>query len=147
MSTADVVTLVIAVLGLVVAAVSLAWQVIAWRYEGARVKVQIRSAFPVLGDDLGDQHLMVEVLNVGRAAVELVGWCWDLGNDSNIPSVGAHPRSTPLPHTLPGGHRATFLMAADPVRQKVREHGAVGRARAAVSLGNGQTALSPPLKF
>ena len=63
----DVVTLVIAVLGLLLGAVGLVWQIQSWRYEGARVKVSLGTAFPVYGVQLGDPHYQVTATNVGRS--------------------------------------------------------------------------------
>jgi hypothetical protein len=40
-STLDIVTLVIAVLGLVAAAISLVWQIVSWRLTGPVVKVSV----------------------------------------------------------------------------------------------------------
>jgi hypothetical protein len=143
----DLLTLGIAVLGFVVAVASLVWQMVAWRAEGARVRVEVRSAFGVMmTGELGDHLLAVEALNVGRAAVELVGWGFDLGGDRSIPDMRPMPMSTPLPHTLAGGHKATFYMPAVPVRATIREQGAAGRARAFVSLGNGKRVLSERLR-
>ena len=70
----------------------------------------------------------------------------DLGGGKSIPDMRPSPASTPLPHTLAAGHRGTFYMPADPGRATIREQGAVGRARAFVSLGNGRTVFSEALQ-
>ena len=57
-TTLDIVTLVIAVLGLLLGTAGLVWQVQSWRYEGARIKVNLDTAFPVYGPRMGDPPLL-----------------------------------------------------------------------------------------
>lgn len=108
-----------------------------WRFEGPRVKVKVAFGFPVRGPAIGDQHLVVTAHNVGRAAVGLTSWGFDLGNEqTGVP--GPAPGSTPLPHTLDGGHEATFLVPLDGYRDMLRAVG-LNTCRVYVGLATGTT--------
>jgi hypothetical protein len=54
--------------------VALVWQVASWRLTGSIVRVDVGKALLTVGGDLGPNVLTVRTRNVGRTAVEVDGW-------------------------------------------------------------------------
>jgi len=126
------VTLAIAVIGLCVAIGGLVWQWRSWTYEGPKVKVRVRQGF-LLRDVSGDLFWIVSAINVGRSPVELTGWGMELSPKNVLQMFVAHPSSTSLPHTLNGGHHATFFMPKEDLRASLAERGLPKTVRPFVS--------------
>jgi hypothetical protein len=95
---------------------------VTWQYEGPKVKVIVRQGFSI-GDDSGELFWMVKAVNVGRSPIELLGWGFEVSDESSIVMLMPHPSSTPLRHTLNGGHDATFFMLQDGLRESLSERG------------------------
>lgn len=124
-STSDALTLVIAIVGLVLAAASLAWQAATFLMTGARVKVKLqRGALgpggcvlgPVSGgmppEELAQQGyvdpvLAVEVTNVGRLPTTITGWHAVLENGILF-SNPLDPTNPELPYRLEAQSRAIW---------------------------------------
>lgn len=115
-SSLDIITLVIAVLGLALAIAGFVWQLVTWRYEGAKIRVALSTVFPVHGDQLGDPHHCVTATNVGRSPVSLTNWGFELPDGGSTYMRRPLPISTPLPHTLDGGQQASFHCAYKELR-------------------------------
>jgi hypothetical protein len=95
----------------------------------------------VQGAHMSDQHVMVTAANKGHASVTFNSWGFDLGDDRSMVVLQPLPQSTPLPHTLDGGHEATFFMPLDEFEKSLRGNGLTS-AQAFVRLGNGKRVLS-----
>ena len=135
------IALVIAIYAALVATASVIAQVVTWRASGARVEVTTNYGFLVSGPRVSDQHVIVTATNKGRASVALTSWGFDLGGDRKLVVLQPLPQSTGLPHTLDGGHEASFFMALDDFENSMREHGH-NSARAYVKLGNDKRVLA-----
>lgn len=105
-----VAALVVALVGVVIASGTLTWQIVSWLRDGPRVKVKLSSAFPTYGGHLGPHHYQVTAVNVGRSPLALSGWGFELPNGHSTFMAVPLPFSTPLPHTLEGGHEASFYI-------------------------------------
>jgi hypothetical protein len=143
----DVATLAIAVLGLVLAVVSLVWQVVTWTYEGAKVRVTASFGFLTYGPELSDRMVIVEASNVGRSQVELLGWGFDVGGNASLFVPRAVRGSTDLPHTLTAGHTAKFFLPLAALKEGLRQENITRAPRAFVTLGTGGKAYAKPLKL
>lgn len=159
----DALTLIIAVLGLVVATGSAIWQAATFVLEGGRVKLALQVGtttgrslitgnVDVIGNEalhkMIDQHggtavIAIEVRNVGRAPVTVQRWGVRLASGvSLVPldlSIGEK-----LPYRLDGGEQQTWAMDLEPVVDAVRVakdvfHNDEGSAWGFVDLGNGKT--------
>ena len=106
----DLITLVIAVVGLLAAMGSLAWQIFSWRLTGSKVKVAGSHGFTV--PDASIDVLIVTAANVGRTPVAVDGWGFELPNKSTL--VGhmfADDLHGPrVPITLAPGHSETWRL-------------------------------------
>ena len=158
----DIATLVIAVAGLVTAAVSLSWQVVVHRLTGSRVRVEL-----VMGALAGDAYVSgpaatfdpasliaqgfgplvvgVRGRNVGRLAVDITHWDIYTGDGFGYTLPG-YPLNPNLPHRLEPGSTVTFLYPIDHVRALITSKAAIGktdqRIRGALSLGTGDVCHS-----
>jgi hypothetical protein len=147
-----VVTLVFAVLGVVLAVVSLVWQAVTFLLGGARVKTRLLLGGLGPGGailwELGDESaelspedlpvVAVEVTNSGRTDLDVVGWGLDYGRGLTfIPSPWSPNKE--LPFRLKHGSQQIWF-----VKREDADHAAnaVGRAHAVsgfVRLGTGHT--------
>jgi len=158
----QVVTLVIAVLGLVVSVVALTWQVVQHRLTGSRVRVELLAgALGKGGAGTGpieafDQEMLarqglhqpiiaVRALNVGRLPVDVTGWDVKTGDGFGytLPGWGPNPS---LPYRLEPGAQVTFFCPMADVLAMVAAKEAIGKddrhLQAAVALGTGETVAS-----
>ena len=136
------IALVIAIYAALVATASVIAQVVTWRASGARVKVTANYGLLVSGPHVSDQqHVIVKATNKGRASVALTSWGFDLGGDRMMVVFKPLPQSTVLPHTLDGGHEASFFMPLDRFKDFLRKHG-LRSARAFVQLGNDKRVMA-----
>jgi hypothetical protein len=158
----DVVTLVIAVGGLALSAVSLTWQVVQHRLSGSRVKAELLwggrgpdriISGPVRGDlrqlrgaGVTETIMGVRGRNVGRLPVDITDFAIELdgGMSYSLPGWQVNPST---PHRLEPGSVASFYVPLDDVNatieavRGIQEYG--GRIRGRLGLGNGETAASP----
>ena len=129
-STLDIVTLVIAVLGLVAAAISLVWQIVSWRLTGPVVKVSVSMGVLVGVSGPGHAIISITARNVGRSNVSIGAWGLRLPNGERlivpIPEAWAGPR---VPYTLMGGHSESWRMDHDEVHQSLIDAGLPGGRR------------------
>ena len=105
--------------------VAVVWQVLSWRLTGAVVKVDTRRGFLVTGTGAaGADIISVVVRNVGRSPVE-VGRCglkMPDGSTMIVPNA-LDWQGPKYPHTLDGGHSATWYFDLDEVRLDLRKNG------------------------
>ncbi len=147
-----VVTLVLALLGVVLAVVSLAWQAVTFFLSGARVKTKLLlgglgPGGAILwevgpeGAELSPDDLpvvAVEVTNSGRTDIDVVGWGLDYGRGLTFVPSPWWPNKE-LPFRLKHGSQQTWF-----VKRADADHAAnaVGKAQAVtgfVRLGTGRT--------
>jgi len=160
----DMVAIVIAVVGLFVAALSFGWQIATWALSGRRVKVRLmhgvegRGGFAVAAVGRGGipremssmrsqgwtgrEVVALEVINVGRAIVTIKSY--------SVHAVGGGMSYTPhgdivgppLPFRLEPGESETWYSDMQDARALVRSLKVVGksatRVRMAASLGTGK---------
>lgn len=112
--------LVAALVGVVIASASFAWQVASWLREGPRVKVKLSSAFPSYGGQLGPHHYQVSAVNLGRSPLALSGWGFELPSGNSTFMAAPLPFSVPLPHTLEGGHEASFYVEVAALESQIQ---------------------------
>jgi hypothetical protein len=103
--------LITAIVGLLVALGTLAWQIISWRNEGPKVKVTTAWALPTYSGRVGDRHLCVTAVNLGRSPILLTAWGYELPDGKTLVPPPL-PWATQPPHTLEGGHEASFYIEA-----------------------------------
>jgi hypothetical protein len=86
------------------------------------VKVIVRQGFSIR-DSTDEPFWIVKAVNVGRSPIEIVGWGFKVSDESSIVMLMPHPSSTPLRHTLNGGHDATFFMSQEGLRESLLTRG------------------------
>lgn len=160
MSAVEVITLVIAIVGVVLAAASLSWQAATFVLSGHRVRVSlrygairreplgraIRTTAP-LTVDAAHARMMAEqgftepvlvalVRNVGRMAVSIERV--EAGFDDGWSfSRLEDPENAPLPYRLEPGASEAWHVEAEPLQMVVDADGQPRRARMTVALGTG----------
>ncbi|GAA4726316.1 hypothetical protein GCM10023350_06310 [Nocardioides endophyticus] len=158
---------VLAILSLVVSAISLTWQVVQHNLSGARVKVELllgamRGSQLVSGpfhtvrlEDLADQGfdsfvVVVRGRNRGRMPVDVTGFdvAIDSGASFGFPGWNINPT---LPHRLEPGSSATFCIPLENIDKLVRVSnqtlGSTRLVRGRLDLGTGQTVVSKKVEF
>ncbi|HWD37317.1 MAG TPA: hypothetical protein VG944_00585 [Fimbriimonas sp.] len=161
----QIATLIIAVVGIVLAGLSLGWQAATFTLSGPRVKVNLREGFrgprgimiapPAVYTDNGletlaqqgySEHVLaVEAINRGRLPATIENWSLRFGNGAaySNPTDGGN---LSLPYRLDSHTRANWYAPAANLRElqgiftDQTESAAILRAE--VSLGSGQTAVS-----
>lgn len=124
----QIVTLVIAILGLVVSVIALTWQIVAWRLTGSIVKVELLAGALGRGaavcgpmdsfrpDNLvreGFQAMVfvIRARNVGRIAVDVTHWSVATSKPDSwqymLPGFQPNPS---LPHRLEAGSSVDFYV-------------------------------------
>ncbi len=103
-------TFAIAISGVLIGMVSLAWQGVTWLYTGARVRVALTLGFPDITQvqvyPVG-LHLELTVSNVGRSPAQLTGY----GFTTGAFTVTKPCPSPPVPCTLEGEHQVIWRHA------------------------------------
>lgn len=158
----DVVTLVIAVAGLALSAVSLTWQVVQHRLSGARVKAELLwggrgpdriVSGPVRGDLRSLQHagvteaiMGVRGRNVGRLPVDITDFAIELDGGMSYSLPGWHVNPS-TPHRLEPGSVASFYVPLGDVDATIEAVRGIqeyrGKVRGRFGLGNGETVATP----
>lgn len=132
--------LLVGALGLLVAGISLGWQIVSFLLTGIRLKVETKQMTMTWG--AGRPHeavVMVTARNVGRQAVS-VSSCWlRLPDGSSLFSVNPHPMNQRLPYTIEPGHHLDFLYGEDDLLAGEVEELVV---RGGFSLATGKVAIS-----
>ncbi|RBM16595.1 phosphoribosylamine--glycine ligase [Prauserella sp. PE36] len=157
--------------GLVLAAMSLGWQIASWLLSGGRVKAKLRHGVigwngtaAVVGDvqrdgkpnDIapvraqggnGPEVLALEVANVGRAAVTITSYEARLkGTGTAFGPIRDH-MGPQLPHRLQPGERATWYIEMQSVRALVHAGQVIAKGARevdmAVTLGTGKRVATP----
>lgn len=158
----DVVTLVIAVAGLALAAVSLTWQVVQHRLSGARVKAELLwggrgpariISGPIRGDlrqlagaGVTEAIIGVRGRNVGRLAVDITDFAIELdcGMSYSLPGWQVNPAT---PHRLEPGSVVAFYVPLEDVNATIEAVRGIqeyrGKIRGRLGLGSGETATTP----
>lgn len=105
-----VAALVVALVGVVIASASLAWQVYSWRRTGPALKVSASNALVASGPRTGVNLIQVKAVNRGRSSLQVTGWGFQLPDGSAWFGARQYRFSSPLPTTLDGGHEAAFFV-------------------------------------
>lgn len=155
-----------AILGLLVAAMSLGWQVCSWIYDGRRVRVAL--VHGVLGQTMvaagrvgrdrkprpvapmrqqgftGSEVIGIAVTNVGRAPVRIDRYSAGLVRGGMSLSPVGNAIGPALPFRLPPGETETWYAHADDARALIEATRSIGRAASlhvymSVELGTGDT--------
>jgi hypothetical protein len=161
-SAFDIVTLVVAIIGVVLALASLVWQAATFVLSGSRVKVELHRGMtrrqPAQGiaralgppeptpSELGglraqgfeDEVAGVDVRNVGRLAVS-VEEVTLFADDGWGFAVLADPENQTLPHRLEPGAAATWHIPIEGLQRLVESDGKTRSLSMHVKLGTGQT--------
>lgn len=134
----DMAALVLSILGVVLAGLSLAWQVWTWRGSGPRVVVKSHNVFPTFGSRMGDWHVSVEAINRGRAPATIQGWGFELPDGSDFVDLRPPQWATPLPHRLEQSAAASWVMNAAELKHASSGRGIkAGQLRRWVRLADG----------
>lgn len=137
----SVAAIVIAGGALLVAAISLTWQIVAFRLSGSRAEVRVGRSLLVPG---GEHMADVEVFNVGRVAFSVLSCSlYFPATEEGMFMTRVLLGNPTLPATLDPGHSLTMRFPIDDVAEYARQKGlahfeAYGRA----SLGTGRVATS-----
>jgi hypothetical protein len=136
----EIITLVIAVVGLVLSIVALAWQIMSWRLTGSVVRVVVSHGLGVGGS--WPQLVAIEAMNVGRTPVSVHGWGFRLPDGRTLwPAVG-HRGSwagPAVPLTLDPGHSASWQVDAKSIRATLMDEALPNaELRGFVNLGTGE---------
>ncbi len=149
----DVVTLVLAVLGVVLGVSSLVWQAVTFVLTGARVTVKLLNAavqdggaltWPVGGSGGpvpppgSALALGVEVTNSGRTDVDVVSWGLDFG-EGIVLVPGEWWPNAKLPHRLQHGSQRTWFTQARDVQSVPNARRKEVSVSGFVRLGDGRT--------
>ena len=164
--------LLVAVVGLLVAALSLGWQVSSWLLEGGRVRVRLLhglagphgAAVGVVRRDHSPHNLSstiapgmddvevigVAVTNVGRSTVRIDGFSATLkGSPFSIRPIRGTLIGRELPHRLESGETERWYLPLSELEALATAIGGVAGRRAArlvvadVELGSGDRKLAP----
>lgn len=104
----DYLTLVIAIGGFLLSAISIVWQFFTWRSEGARIRVDRPYWATMFGGDEHEDGVAIQVRNVGRSPIQLVGIYGKVGTKNFFWRVP--PDQYQLPVTLTGLHSLSWLI-------------------------------------
>lgn len=144
-SALDWVTLGIALAGFLLAVVSLVWQVFSWRLTGSVVRAELARGMTV-GGSSGIDVIMLTARNIGRSSVSVTGWGLRVDEGGEISTLVVPvplPWQGPtIPHTLEGGHSATWYFIEEELHPTLRKTPSPKRLRGRISLGTGTEALS-----
>lgn len=162
----EIATLVIAIIGLILAVVSLLWQAATFVLSGPRVKVRLREG--IRGDHGGallgpienytadglaaltaqgySEHVLgIEVVNTGRLPATIRTWGLRFGNRA-VYTHNLDPRNPPLPHRLePATSEVWYVPVANLQELQgdfVDQSREAATARADVDLATGKTVSS-----
>lgn len=114
------VTLALAILGVVLAVASLAWQAWSWQHSGPVVKVRGTSSFLTTSSEL---WLHVEATNTGRAPCTVEAWGVLVPPDGQIVQPNPWPISAPLPYRLESHASASWFMHQSELHQVSQQRG------------------------
>lgn len=132
----DVLTLIVAILGLVLAVVSLAWQIAQHQLAGPRVRVRLLwgcmgngrvATGPVEGTLDAFRHsgishpvfvMAVEGRNVGRMPIDVTGFGVELNGFISY-SLAGWQHNPALPHRLEPGSEVTFYVPLEDIQRAV----------------------------
>jgi hypothetical protein len=158
----DVATLVIAVSGLVLSVIALAWQAVTWHLSGPRVKVELRlgaadgrtySTVPATSNwrrhlqemsrqGARSQMFAVEIVNTGRQATTVTGYKaeTDTGVGTGVVAPPAHLPT--LPHRLEAESSVLYYLPLQDVAEILELLKTTGQeaktVRMTVTLGSGK---------
>lgn len=150
-TTLDLITLAVAVLGVVTGAASLVWQWYSFRRSGPDVAVRISwgIAPASLVDDDMVLVLIVEANNSGRQPIQITSWGIALpGKMGSIQTLYPSFGSSPVPTVLEAGHSASWMIQTARLDRQLHEVSSSRslKLRGWVSLGTGKKVASRPLK-
>jgi hypothetical protein len=145
-------TLIVALAGLVISLVSIAWQVWTYLNDGPRVKVEASSTLTFYGpsgpQQVRDSHVTIRAINRGRAAATIASWGLQLPSGENLIEVEAPNGSNPLSNRLEPHSAAEFHVPADSLRDECRQrHINPDRSRAWVMLASGKQVLGDRVRL
>lgn len=138
----------IAIAGLLLAVISLTWQVVTWAYGGARVRVFLSRGFVTYTDGQLREALITEVRNIGRGQAAIVGWGILMPGGKSFVFPNSEPGLVPpLPATLEGQHSLSFIAPEDKLLPGLLERtgSTATPVRGFVHLGTGKRVESKPL--
>lgn len=160
----DVVTLVIAVLGLVLSVASLCWQVAQHRLSGPRVRAELLwggmahdrvVTGPLRGSLEAFSHagvttaiIAVKGRNHGRLPIDVTDFTVEIEGGGGYSLAGWRP-NPPLPHRLEAGSEVAFYVPMGQIETAVRVSGSSyrGRLRGRLDLASGDPAFSGWVSF
>jgi len=159
----EIVTLVIAVVGVVLAAATFAWQLAEWKLSGDRVKVQLllgaigrggivtmpmgTATAPLVQQGFQELVFVVRAINVGRLPTTVTNYDIEFDNGAAYCRAGA-VINPDLPHRLESQSKADFHTSMDEVQKvlglvRSRKPDGVDRIRPRVTLASGKTVQGP----
>jgi hypothetical protein len=153
--------LAVAIVGIVLASISLSWQAFVFVLSGSRVRADLhhgaRDASGVVSGLPGTQSLQslaeqgfsvevigVEVFNVGRLAIQVTRVSAALANGVSVSAL-AGTIGPDLPYRLEAQSSASWFLPAEPIRRAVHASATISRGTdpcdvwGKVGLGNGKT--------
>ena len=124
-SSLDILTLVIAIVGAVAGLLSLGWQALSWFLTGPVVKVSIgEGIFTMTDGTLGPDVVYVRAMNRGRSEVSVTAWAIKLPSGRTFVQMQPAPwTGRRCPHTLAGKHDVTWYSLRTDLAQAVARDG------------------------
>lgn len=114
------VALIIAVVGLLLGIANSVAGYVMWRRSGPVVGVKSSFGFPVMGSEMGDQHVMVVASNTGRAAATITGWgIRMLPKAEDLVTLRPQLGQPTLPYRLEPHDSGTWMMELGYVEEEV----------------------------
>jgi hypothetical protein len=142
--------LIVSVLAAVASVAAVAVAIWTHKQQGSRIECRWTNAFPVWDGHMGEWHISVEAVNLGRSAATISGWGFvtlDLRGkptNSRIVSMVPPPAWQPqLPLRLDGESSGSWLMHVDELKATLLQHGSpTTRIKAYVQTGTGRMVVS-----
>lgn len=149
MTAPTITALAVSAAALILAGLSLTWQIIVWKRSGPLIEVDVEATTYIDGDEPSDLFT-VYVTNAGRASTELRRW-WLKELTDGLIWAGFEVRkhdTAELPRTLEAGHTAVFHVDRTVMTAEARRRGQETlRLQGGGEWGGRQTAVSKELTF
>jgi hypothetical protein len=141
-STIAIVGLVVAIISLAMSVAALTWQIVQWRLTGSVIVVENRFGFGIGGRPPLDELISIDVRNIGRTAVTVTGWGLQFSDDSHIPGHAQNvPMNPRVPLRIEAGDAKTFYLPLQPTKQHIQlwaqQHNIAPTVRGYAALGTG----------
>lgn len=123
------------------------------KQQGSRLECRCGFAYPVTDGVMGEAHVQVKAVNLGRSPTTVSGWGFvfldNTGGPTDVSIPGMWmPGADPLPARLEAESSMFWLMPLDVLRRTVRDHDPRASVKAYVDTGTDRRVLcEAPVKL